>query len=257
MIIFYRYSDSKNNKGRPPYFTKDKCLRSFLLKFRPRNGIYETIENGDQNSDQNSQQKQQQDNVIYIIADNVCEDTYNYLVRLVGTNYVIRTALFNSKSFLFTIKMAIEMFDDDEKIYLVEDDYIHTNDASKIIEEGLDLAEYVSGYDHADKYINHEDGGPNPFIANGGEETMVMITKSRHWKITNSCCMTFATTIKIAKEDLHIYESYCQNDIPDDFGMFTELKHRGRRIISCIPAVSTHCETEWLSPFIDWEAELV
>ena len=31
-------------------------------------------------------------------------------------------------------------------------------------------------------------------------------------------------------------------------------KHK-RKVVSCIPAVSTHGETEWLSPLIDWEKE--
>ena len=254
MIILYRYSDSKNDKGRPPYFSKKDCLQSFLLKFKPYNLVDETKNIEEECEQEDTEQEDK--HIVYIIADNVCEETHSYLISLLGNNYVIRTSLFNSKSFLFTVKMAIELFADYEKIYLVEDDYIHTKHAAKIINEGLNMADYVSGYDHPDKYINYEDGGPNQFIKNGGEETRVMLSNSTHWKITNSCCMTFATTIKILREDLHIYENYCQYDIPDDFGMFTELKNNGRKIISCIPAVSTHCEEECLSPFINWEAEL-
>jgi hypothetical protein len=32
-------------------------------------------------------------------------------------------------------------------------------------------------------------------------------------------------------------------------------KLKGRRLVSCIPAVSTHGETQYLSKFIDWEKE--
>lgn len=226
MKIFYRYTDSNNNKNRPSYFSKEKCLQSFLKKFIGHE--------------------------IYIVADNVSEKTYTLLCEKVGNNNVIRTSLYNSKGFLFTVKVAIEKFSDDEKIYLVEDDYIHTKNAANIIMEGLGISDYVSGYDHFDKYVNRSDGGPNPFISDGGEETRVILSKSSHWKLTNSCCMTFATTVRILKEDYSIYEEFCQYNIPSDFQMFIKLRQKGRKLISCIPAVSTHCEPEWLSPLIDW-----
>jgi hypothetical protein len=229
--IFYRYSDSKNMKNRPDYFSKQKCFESFVKKFK--------------------------NHTIFVIADNVSNESYEYLSSYVGKDNVIRTSLHNSKSFIYTVKKAIEMFPDNEKIYLVEDDYIHTNDAPDILLEGLELADYVSGYDHSDKYINHNEGGPNPFIKDGGEETRVILSKNKHWKFTNSCCMTFATTVKVLREDCYIYEEFCKENIPDDFGMFTKLLGNGRTVISAIPAISTHCEIQWLSPIIDWEKVLL
>ena len=229
MKIFYRYSDSINNKGRPFYFSKEKCLRGFIERFK--------------------------DHSIYIIADNVSDETLQFLSNYVNKDNIIRTCLHNAKSFLFSVRVAIDNFNDDDKIYLVEDDYLHTKDASWVIEEGLDIADYVSGYDHYDKYINYNETGPNPYISEGGEETRVILSNNRHWKLTNSCCMTFATRVKTLKEDYSIYEEFCQNNIPEDFQMFIKLRSKGRKLISCIPAVSTHCESKWLAPFIDWEKE--
>jgi hypothetical protein len=123
-----------------------------------------------------------------------------------------------------------------------------------VIEEGLQLAHYSSGYDHPDKYINYADGGPNPFIEGGGELSRVLLTQSRHWKFTNSCCMTFASRVKTIKEDLDCYTTRCGGKDPGDFGIFCELiQKRGRRLVSCIPAVATHGENAWLSPFVNWD----
>jgi len=37
---------------------------------------------------------------------------------------------------------------------------------------------------------------------------------------------------------------------------FGDLIHkRNRKLVSCIPGVSTHGETNWLSPFVDWKFE--
>jgi hypothetical protein len=118
------------------------------------------------------------------------------------------------------------------------------------------VGDYSSGYDHPDKYLNHCEGGPNPYVKDGGEITRVKITKNRHWKITNSCCMTFAVKLKTVKEDYNIIYKYCGGKHPYDFEMFLELRKMNKRdVVSCIPAVSTHGEIAWLSPFIDWEKE--
>jgi hypothetical protein len=155
---------------------------------------------------------------------------------------------------MFSLQYAMDHFQDEDKIYFAEDDYIYTNNAPFIIEEGLNLAEYSSGYDHPDKYINHSEGAPNPFITEGGELTRVLLSKSSHWKYTNSCCMTFATKVKTIKEDLPIFQKFCSGTHPDDFQLFCELiLYRNRKLVSSIPVVSTHGEIAWLSKFTDWE----
>jgi hypothetical protein len=229
MKIIYRISDGGNPKNKPSYATKRGCFEHFLSVFK---GYDE----------------------IYVIADNVSEETYQYLLSHLLPQNIIRTSLSNSASFMYSVDLAIRLFPDDStKLYLAEDDYLYLPIAPKVIEEGLELADYSSGYDHPDKYMNHSQGGPNPLIENGGELSHVMRTESRHWKFTNSCCMTFATTIRILKQDREVYERFCRERTPADFQMFCELlQHHNRKIVSCIPSVSTHGESEWLAPFIDW-----
>lgn len=168
---------------------------------------------------------------------------------------IFRTKLSNAGSFMYSVMFAMQCFHQDEKVYFAEDDYVYTKNAPTIIEEGLDVGDYSSGYDHPDKYINTNEGGPNPFILNGGETTIVKLTKSSHWKITNSCCMTFAVKVKTLKEDLPIIQKYCSGTHTHDFQLFCELKQKNKHVVSSIPGVSTHGETKWLSPLIDWEQE--
>ena len=229
MKVIYRISDSSNVKTKPLYLTKTDTFLHFLKIF-----INEDI---------------------YVIADNVCDETYIFLLQHVNYDKVLRTNLGNTASFMYSANFAINTFDNDEEIiYFAEDDYIYTKDAPKIIAEGLNIADYSSGYDHPDKYINHNEGGPNPFISEGGESTRVLISNSSHWKITNSCCMTFAVKIKTIKQDINVYGKYCGGRNPYDFQMFCELRNT-RKIVSCIPSVSTHGEIEYLAKFIDWDKE--
>ena len=55
-----------------------------------------------------------------------------------------------------------------EGVYFVEDDYLHHPRSYEILIEGLELgADYITLYDHPDKYF---DGG-NPLIEGDGEVT--------------------------------------------------------------------------------------
>ena len=230
MKILYRFSDGGYNKLKPEYVVKRSVLLHFL-------NVFEKHE-------------------IYIFADNIYDDTYEFIKKYVHPLHIIRTSLSNAKSFMNCVDYAINNFDENEKIYFAEDDYLYTKEASYVIEEGLEIADYSSGYDHPDKYINHSEGGPNPFIEHGGELSRVLLTKSKHWKFTNSCCMTFATTVKTIKEDYDIFSRHCTTDHPHDFYIFCDLNtYKSRKLVSCIPAVSTHGETMWLSKLIDWEKE--
>jgi len=156
-----------------------------------------------------------------------------------------------------TVDFAMERFLDNTLVYFAEDDYIYRQNAPEIIEEGLTVADYSTGYDHPDKYINHNEGG-NPFIEQGGELTRVLVSKNIHWKQTNSTCMTFATTLKTIKQDYAVFARGCSSNIPADFRIFCDLRqYQNRTLVSCIPAVSTHGETEWLAKFVDWDAEIL
>ena len=232
MKIVYRISDGGYNKQKPEYVTKRGVFLHFLKVFSGYD--------------------------IYVVADNVSDETYLFLCHNINVGKIMRTKLSNAGAFMHSVFFVIASFNDEnEKIYFAEDDYIYTKDAPKIIEEGLDISDYCSGYDHPDKYMNHIEGGPNPYIENGGELTRVLISKNKHWKITNSFCMTFATTIKMIKQDVEIYKKYCSTSHPYDFQMCLELAQmKHRKLISCIPAVSTHGETAYLSKFIDWAKEI-
>lgn len=230
MKVLYRISDGGYNKVKPSYVTKRGIFLHFLKTFAGYD--------------------------IHVFADNVSDDTYAFLCQHIDASHISRIALGNAQSFLYAAAYALIYFKEDEKVYFAEDDYVYREEAPRIIEEGLDIADYVSGYDHPDKYMNHSEGGPNPFIAEGGEVTRVLISKNHHWKITNSCCMTFATRVKILRTDMPIFKHFCPGNHPNDFQIFLALKqHNNRRLISSIPGVSTHGETQLLSPFVDWERE--
>lgn len=231
MKVIYRISNAGYKKNKPPYVNPKTIFLHFLKVFLGHD--------------------------IYVVADNLLDETYEFLCLHFPKDRIFRTQLSNAGAFMYAVDYAITHFKDTDVVYFAEDDYIYRLSAPRIIEEGLTIADYSSGYDHPDKYINHCDGGPNYHISEGGELTRVVITKSSHWKFTNSSCMTFATTVRILKRDLDVYKKYCSTSHPNDFPMFEELiQIRKSKLVSPIPSVSTHGEYEWLAKFVDWEMEV-
>ena len=140
-------------------------------------------------------------------------------------------------------------------------EYVSAGNGAKTFNLALDFAlneigaDFVSCYDHPDKYLNPIEGG-NPFCFGRAEDSKVYLGEYCHWKLTNSTTMTFAAKVKTLKQDEYILRKWTDEDHPHDFQMFMELRQRGRRIASSLPGYSTHGETKWLSPLTEWRQEL-
>ncbi len=182
-----------------------------------------------------------------IIADN-CSPELLSRIKEFGTQ-VLETNLGNAGTLKKAFEIALEL-DDKDIIYFVEDDFLHLSDSRMYLLEGLARVHYVSLYDHADKYIR----GPNPYVTEYGEQTRVFLTKSSHWKLTNSTVQTFATKVKTLKEDKTIlFQHNFEGPVPDSFRTFMALKLKGRLLATPIPGRATHCHSPWESPLIDWK----
>jgi hypothetical protein len=234
--VFYRISDKGEEKRKLEIINNRSCLKNFMNEFPS--------------------------DIIEVIADNVEDSTIEWL-NTIKFKRVHRTSLGNSGSFWFAFRLALGL-SDNQYAYFVENDYIHRPGAMKALLEGLEISDYVTLYDHPDKYLN----GINPKVKSNSERSRVFLTDSSHWKITNSTTMTFASkasilrkdrfifklfTVGIVKKGFPILERLKERRFPADYRIFTILGSRSRKIICSIPGFSTHGESEFLSPLIDWK----
>ena len=227
MRIIYRISDVGYNKVKPDYINNENCLANATKEF--------------------------DDSIWSVIADNVSEDTNNMIQKYVTRDCILYTEKGNGAA---TFNLALDealMYDDDEIVYFIENDYLHKPGSEEVIKEAFELgASFVSLYDHPDKYMIPEKGG-NPYCEGGAEDTRVYKTDSVHWKITNSTTMTFASKVSTLKRVEPILRKWTSGIHPDDFQMFLDLRSQNELLITPIPGYSTHGETAWLSPFTDWK----
>jgi hypothetical protein len=154
---------------------------------------------------------------------------------------------------------------DNDVVYFLEDDYLHVPGAFAKIFEVVESnrAQYATGYDHPDKYGTFDPTSstfksPNPFIdpTSGSEmATEVMLINGHHWKKTHSTTMTFATKIKTLKADFDdAIGPFVGGSHPEDFDMWTAIELvQKKKLVSPIPSLSTHGETAWLAPCVDWK----
>ncbi|MDR1984236.1 MAG: hypothetical protein LBQ28_05370 [Prevotellaceae bacterium] len=252
--VFYRISDKGNPKGTLPYAGKLKCLENTIKEFGHES--------------------------IHVIADNCLPQTIDFLKN--KNLSFEETSLGNFGSFKYMILEKILNESDETIVYLLEDDYIHREGSKKSLIEGLKIADYVSLYDHPDKYMLNNDNG-NPFNINKLQTSQIFVSESCHWRTTNSTPMTFACKVGILRKDFKVFFRYSmKNKSPKSLYVFSELtrqtrihplflflskrnkrlffitlknyfKKYKRILITSIPAYATHCHEGTLAPLIKWE----
>ena len=148
-------------------------------------------------------------------------------------------------AFLELMKILEEIgFKSDQIIYIVENDYLHRPGWCEILLEGFEHGDYVTLYDHPDKYTDYTD-----------LQSKIFVTKSCHWRTIPSTTNTFAVKYGILMEDMELHKYYAEfgiQGLAHDHTKFLDLGKKGRKIISSIPGYSTHCNN-YLSPCTDWQ----
>jgi len=235
--FIYRYYPGENMKGRPHFYSKRLALNSFINAYR----------------NVHAEKK-----LIFVVDGPPSPisllDCHEELVT--ETHFL--NGIGNSSSYLRALEYIVEL-DGNDIFYLSEDDYLYLPQAlSAFVDviERLALVHYATLYDHPDRYTRSD----NKSVP-GGE--YIYISNTNHWRTVESTCCTFGGRVLALKEDLDIHEKFTRNkNAPGDRNIWYKTigireyfrKHAKRVLIAPIPSLATHMESEYLSPFIDWEA---
>ena len=225
LAIYYRISDAGYAKTKPPYINNQNCLRNAVKCFPIENCKW------------------------VIIADNCSNETMQMIKKYVPEHSIHAVSVgHGAGTFRLAYQMALEL-DDSTPVYFLENDYLHKSGSYEALLDGLSQPySYVTLYDHPDKYDSKHFA-----VKNGGEKTRVLIGKYSHWKITHSTTMTFASTVKTLKQDWAIFDRWTRTKHPYDCQIFVELASKKHKLISSLPAFSTHGETAFLAPLVEWD----
>ena len=182
---------------------------------------------------------------IVCIADNASKAQCNFFASKSHNFY--RTRRGNSGSF----RLAIELtkLHPADIYYFVEDDHLHLPFQKSYLAAGLQFFDFVSLYDHPDKYQS---------CFYPSLQRRIFATSVGHFSSSPSTVMTFACkaeTLQLARKIMldpaFTGEAF---KVPRDHEMFIALAKGGFALGTALPGRSTHCESALLSPYVDWGA---
>ena len=124
----------------------------------------------------------------------------------------------------------------EEKVFIVEDDYLWTKDASEIV-NALDVFELVSPYDHPGHYI--EERFKN-------QAKRIRLHNGHTYRDAPSNTLTFATHAYVIKQNLELIKTFGIRD----HELFQSL---GIDMWIPVPSFATHLVDGLLAPNVDWE----
>lgn len=213
-------------KSRPPFFNKETCLRNALrtLLFSELYPEVKTkftiVHDGPEGP-------------LYDIASISEEGGHLDIVRIASQS--------NMESYKAALDVA--RLSDCEAIYMLEDDYLHTDNARQLLIEGLDKFNIITGYFHTDRLTRNDD------ITRGHES--ISATPSSHWVTNESTTCTWACTKDV--RSTHLF-NYAYLHTLNDRLMWRELWLReSLRLWVPTPGFSTHLESGLMTPFINWK----
>ena len=120
----------------------------------------------------------------------------------------------------------------DDIIIFLEDDYLVGDTWIDVVKEGLYFAEYVTLYDHPDKYSS--------MYAN--LTTVIFKGSKKHWRTTPSTTNSYAMKVSTLLRDFAIHEEYSRGvKVTRDHEKFLAL-WKTSSLVSCIPGEWSHEE---------------
>jgi hypothetical protein len=126
-------------------------------------------------------------------------------------------------------------WDAQDTVVFLEDDYLVSPTWHSLIEEGLEIADYVSLYDHPDKYSN----------VYKSVRCLLFKQPKRHWRTTPSTTNSYAMKKQTLMRDMDIHMHFSTGvRVSRDHEKFLELWNMGRKLITCVPAAWSHEELD-------------
>jgi hypothetical protein len=126
-------------------------------------------------------------------------------------------------------------WDPQDIVVFLEDDYAVSPIWPFLLEEGLEISDYVSLYDHPDKYSNMYKS----------IRCLLYKQPKRHWRTTPSTTNSYAMKKQTLMRDLDIHMHFSTGvRVSRDHEKFLELWNVGRKLITCIPAAWSHEEVD-------------
>lgn len=241
--IYYLHYNTKNStpKDRPDWFSYENCLKSLLLSLSnlstPIPIKLRLVFDGSAESFEDDFSSQYFSPGKGMTVENV-ERTVSFISGGSGPE---------ASRQLLDLIFDQSQHGDDDLIYILENDYLHTQNWVHNILTVIDAKipfDYLALYDHADKY-QYTDSYNGKYDS---LKSKIYFCNGTYWRTTPSTCFSFISRAKTLRADKFFFKQLKDRLIQP----FLKLT-RGRILISALPGLSTHCMSRYLSPGVSWD----
>jgi hypothetical protein len=203
---------------------------------------------------------------ITILGDRLSDELQEFFRQYPVT--LLNEELGNDKSIRRQIEIGLES-PEDEWIYFVEDDYLHTQDAFKWIDDLItNRKQYMSTKRVARQLrfihlrldnrplVIHTPDYPDRYKPKYLRFSLIFLSKYCHWRQVSNTTFTFMMQGKSVRKykDILLRASIGADDGYLSRKLFAGLRFGDKALcVSPIPGVSTHMHDEVMTPLVDWE----
>lgn len=182
---------------------------------------------------------------IVVIHDSVSEDTLSWMQSTFNAGKIITVEVpehdWSYHQHTVTLVDTLKKLSSEnpaELHYIVEDDYLHTNNAIRVMQDTLARwPNFAVSYDYPDRYAN-----PVP--------SYIILGQDRHWRTIDSCTMTIAA---LGQRWLDIMPEL-EAAAPTSNDKIFEQIFKQIPCISPMPGLASHMTDFHLTPLVDWQS---
>lgn len=181
---------------------------------------------------------------VIVIHDSVSSDTITWLKSNSKSNIVlVEVPEHNWAYHQHTVTLVDTLKDYCAKYptdlhYIVEDDYLHTSNAIRVIKDTLSTwPNFAVTYDYPDRYVN-----PVP--------SYIVLGKDRHWRTIDSCTMT---VVALGRRWLDVIPELEAAAPTSNDKVFEDI-FKQIPCISPMPGLSSHMTDYHATPLVDWNS---
>jgi hypothetical protein len=184
------------------------------------------------------------DHKFYLIGDRVSKELWDFLINELNPFFSENSSEpLGGLGSLAKCGEIATSFNDNDLVYMVEDDYLHDADSFSRIIDFVDFAKqfnvpwFVHPTDYPDQYRNPK-------------RSYIFQTNTGYWREVSS---TTFTMLFLAKNLKQFYSNFRESLIGvGDDGIFSKIFMDKAICLSPLPGIATHLHTGTYSNYIDW-----
>jgi hypothetical protein len=185
------------------------------------------------------------DHKIYLIGDRVSDELWSFLLNELNPVFSENsTEKLGGLGSLIKCKEIVDMLNDDDFVYMLEDDYLHDEKSFYRIFDFIEFSKQIDT-----PWFIHPSDYPDQYRK--PKRSYIFQTKTGYWREVSSTTFTMMFFAKTFKQFSKNFKEACVG-VGDD-GIFSKIFGEEALCFSPLPGIATHMHTGTYSNYVNWD----